>query len=83
METDVAQKFATEGAYRIVYQEEYDAAACPDLPEPTGYDGATMRKEVKGRYIIVRPDKFIFAVCNTTKDLVNASRSLMEMLSGV
>jgi hypothetical protein len=83
IETDVVQKFATEGAYRIVYAEEYDASTCPEMPEPVGYDGARMRKEVKARYVIVRPDRFIFAGCNKGKDLVNASRSLVEVLSGV
>jgi hypothetical protein len=50
-----------------VYQEEYDANTCPDLLEPTGYDGARMRKEVKGSYVVVRLDRFVFAACNTAK----------------
>jgi hypothetical protein len=83
VEADVAKKFATEGAYRVVFAEEYDASACPERPEPVGYDGGRLRKEVKARFVIVRPDRFIFAACNTGKDLVKASRSLVEMLSGV
>ncbi len=82
VEPDVATKSATEGVYRIVYADEYDSSTCPDRPEPVGYDGDRLR-EVKARYVIVRPDRFIFASCNTSKDLVNASRSLVEMLSCV
>jgi len=83
IEADVANKFATEAAFRIVFAEEYDVSTCPERPEPVGYDGARLRREVKAKYIIVRPDRFIFAACNTGKDLVNASKSLVEMLSGV
>ncbi|KAH9213520.1 hypothetical protein DL95DRAFT_302173 [Leptodontidium sp. 2 PMI_412] len=70
-------------AYRILHTELSNPSIWGGLPEPIGYDGSRLRREVEGRYVILRPDRFIFATCNTSVELVHASRSLSEALSGL
>ncbi|GKZ25975.1 hypothetical protein AbraIFM66951_001991 [Aspergillus brasiliensis] len=53
---------------------------CDRRPEPMLYDQFALRKEVRGRYCIVRPDRFIFAACNDTKALHGAIRSMLAYL---
>ncbi|OJJ96094.1 hypothetical protein ASPACDRAFT_54915 [Aspergillus aculeatus ATCC 16872] len=53
---------------------------CNRRPEPMLYDRFALRKEVRGRYCIVRPDRFIFAACNDIKALHGAIRSMLGYL---
>ncbi|KAH6667368.1 hypothetical protein B0J14DRAFT_177283 [Halenospora varia] len=70
-------------AHRILHTDLSNPSIWEGLPEPIGYDGSRMRREVEGRYVILRPDRFIFAICNTSVELIHASRSLSEALSGL
>jgi hypothetical protein len=81
--TASSQKLAVDNAHWIIYKEKWDQSIWRDLPDPVGYDGSRMRKEVKGRYVIVRPDRFIYAACNTSEELIQASRSLAGVFSGL
>jgi hypothetical protein len=47
-----------------------------------GYDGNVLRREVKGKYIIVRPDRIIFAACMDIGELEIAMRELEGMFYG-
>jgi hypothetical protein len=87
VQPNTAVKFDLENAnaeiYRVVYAEEYDVSTCPERPEPTGYDGGRLRKEVKARYVVVRPDRFVFAACNSARELVDVSKELWKVMQGV
>jgi hypothetical protein len=72
-------KCALGRTYRIVQRDEYDSNIWGSLPEPIGYDGRRMRREVHGKYVIVRPDRFVFAACNSARELIEASGSLAAM----
>lgn len=72
-----------KNTYRIIHTDEKDPNLWQGLPDPTGYDGKRMRREVKGRYVIVRPDRFIFAVCGSVGELRDALKALDRMFRGV
>lgn len=75
------QKLSMDNVYRIYYAEEHAKKSSQGPPYMMRYDGARMRKDVKSKFVIVRPDRFVFAECNTTQELVKASRALDEILS--
>lgn len=70
-----------EACFRIIKSDKSNPGIWGDLPDPQGYDGSRLMSEARGRYVIVRPDRFIFAVCNFRFELVEASRALAEMFS--
>lgn len=70
-----------EGCFRIIKSDRSDPGIWGDLPDPQGYDGSRLMREIQGRYVIVRPDRFVFAVCNSGPKLVDASMALAAMLS--
>lgn len=50
-----------------------DPVLCKNRPPPIGYDPLRIRKEVQGRkYVILRPDRFVFAACGTRAELREA-----------
>ena len=66
---------------RIATGEEFAVAPvlCKDRPPPVGYDELRLRKEVKGKkFLIVRPDRFIFAACDSVVEL----KAAVSKLSG-
>ena len=69
-----------EGSFEIIGSDKSHGAIWDGLPHPQGYDGSRMMREMQGRYVIVRPDRFVFAVCHTGAELIEASRSLAMML---
>ncbi|KAG0645327.1 3-(3-hydroxy-phenyl)propionate 3-hydroxycinnamic acid hydroxylase [Hyphodiscus hymeniophilus] len=77
---DVAEKKEVEGIWRLVDAGEYDADVWRGLPEPLGYDVRRLRREVRGRYVILRPDRFVFAACSTGRDLICAVNELNKIL---
>ena len=64
--------------YRLATATEFASnGQCAGRPDPIGYDAHRMSKEVGyNRFIILRPDRFIFAACNTQYELYSATKSL-------
>lgn len=56
---------------------------CENRPEPRYYDPFRMKDEVHGKkFVIVRPDRFIFASSANTKDLCNILQLIEPTLRG-
>ncbi|KAJ9610395.1 hypothetical protein H2200_005172 [Cladophialophora chaetospira] len=54
-----------------------DTVLCKNRPPPIGYDALRLRKETKGKkYVILRPDMFVFAACDTLGELKQAVSKL-------
>ncbi|PWY75026.1 monooxygenase [Aspergillus heteromorphus CBS 117.55] len=57
----------TRSVFQIASAEEFAGSPlCDSRPKPLDYDPHLLRDKVQGRYIIVRPDRFIFASCQDT-----------------
>lgn len=55
---------------------------CHNRPYPRGYNENLMWQNCTGRpYIILRPDRFVFAMCSTAGELEMAAKELEEMFS--
>ncbi|EEA23552.1 hypothetical protein TMatcc_002429 [Talaromyces marneffei ATCC 18224] len=69
--------------YSIATGEEFARSElCKGRPEPRYYNPYRLRKELKGhRYIILRPDRFVFASCSTRDDLMKAVRVLVAYVN--
>ncbi|KAF2094411.1 FAD/NAD(P)-binding domain-containing protein [Rhizodiscina lignyota] len=70
---------ADVAVYRLASGEEFanDEFLCGGRPKPEGYDPHRISKEVSGRrYVILRPDRFVFAACNTKDELHAAAKQL-------
>ncbi|KAJ5679746.1 hypothetical protein N7462_007990 [Penicillium macrosclerotiorum] len=70
--------------FRIASDEEFSQSRlCEGRPKPKFYDPMYMRRELKGmRFVLVRPDRFIFAACNTDQDLRHVVSSAVSFLEG-
>jgi hypothetical protein len=57
--------------YQLATADEFAASPlCEGRPEPRNYDSHYLKKALRGaRYVIVRPDRFIFAACKTPHEL--------------
>lgn len=67
---------------RVATGEEF--AASPDLcrnrPAPRYYDPWRISKEIKGmKFVVVRPDRFVYAACRTSTELTKT----LDALAGV
>lgn len=70
--------------FRIATGEEFaqDARLCKRRPAPMYYDTYRMIREVGGkRYVILRPDRFVFAACRDRDELHEAVRKIEEVLN--
>ena len=68
---------------RIATGDEFgaDTLLCKNRPPPVGYDEMRLHKEVGGKkYVIVRPDRFVFAACDTLVELKEAVSKLRSSL---
>lgn len=68
---------------RIAPGDEFaaDPELCKNRPPPIGYDELRIQKEVRGKkYVILRPDRFVFAACDTPAQLKEAIRKLPSAL---
>jgi hypothetical protein len=68
---------------RVATGEEF--AATPDLcrnrPAPTYYDPYRISKEFKGMtFVVVRPDRFVYAACRTPAELIKTVDGLAGVL---
>ena len=53
---------------------------CHNRPAPRGYRETLMWEIMNGkRYVILRPDRFVFAACSTASELQRATKKLEEM----
>ncbi|PYH44740.1 putative monooxygenase [Aspergillus saccharolyticus JOP 1030-1] len=69
--------------YRIASAEEFSTSPlCSHRPAPLSYDPYSIRKRVPGRYVIVRPDRFVFAACDDATELKEAVESMLGYLYG-
>lgn len=56
---------------------------CKDRPEPRYYQPYRIREEVRGRkFVLVRPDRFVFAACTNIEELGSALQLIEPILSG-
>ncbi|KAE8372286.1 hypothetical protein BDV26DRAFT_274427 [Aspergillus bertholletiae] len=67
--------------FRVASAEEFaQSALCRDRPEPTYYEPHLIRTMVGAKYIIMRPDRVIFAACNDEQDLKTAIGCMNDIL---
>lgn len=69
---------------RIASADEFAASVlCTNRPKPLYYDAHRIQEEIgdQTRYVIVRPDKFIYAACVDREELLEATRQLVADLS--
>ncbi|UNI15993.1 hypothetical protein JDV02_002473 [Purpureocillium takamizusanense] len=67
--------------YRLATADEFaqDPVLCANRPYPTGYDAFRMAREVGSRkFVVLRPDRFVFAATNTAVELHAVARMLRE-----
>jgi hypothetical protein len=63
-------------------REFAESDLCLNRPGPRGYDETLMWKEMKGRrFVILRPDRFVFAACRTRAELEIAVREISRFVS--
>ncbi|VUC22234.1 unnamed protein product [Clonostachys rosea] len=69
--------------YRLATGEEFasDTSLCRGRPKPQYYNPYRMSQEVSGKqFVILRPDRFVFAACSTKAELREALAAL-DLLS--
>jgi hypothetical protein len=81
--TDLAAISASQ-IYRIATGEEFaNSRLCINRAEPVGYDMYQIQVGLQGRrYVLVRPDRFVFAACWSGKDLTEACGKIESLLLG-
>lgn len=68
--------------FRSANAEEFgQSQLCLNRPAPRGYREMLLWESTGKRYAILRPDRFIFAICDTSAELDGAVRRLAEMFS--
>ncbi|KAH7078113.1 hypothetical protein BKA63DRAFT_552239 [Paraphoma chrysanthemicola] len=78
-----AIKYSTS-VHRLATSEEFGATTlCNGRPKPEFYDPYRMSKEVRSKqFAILRPDRFVFAACNGSDELLEAARAITSLASG-
>ncbi|KAE8156377.1 hypothetical protein BDV40DRAFT_281295 [Aspergillus tamarii] len=67
--------------FQIASAEEFARSPlCRGRPEPTYYEPFLIRTEVRAKYIIVRPDRVVFAACEDEQSLKTAIRCMKDIL---
>lgn len=81
---EVASTQDTLRLTRIATAEEFaKSPLCSGRPFPYYYNEYRMKEDTGGhKYLIVRPDRCIYASCADKKELDDAARSLAELLTG-
>ncbi|GAB1207665.1 hypothetical protein APSETT445_006390 [Aspergillus pseudonomiae] len=74
-----------KNVFQIASAEEFARSPlCKGRPEPTYYEPFLMRTEVRAKYIIVRPDRVVFAACEDEQSLKTAiEQQKLYLLLGV
>lgn len=77
------EMITSDQVYQIASDDEFaNSPLCNRRPEPVCYDKHLLRDTVGGKYVIMRPDRFVFAACNTERELAEAVTCMMEILRG-
>lgn len=73
-----------QNVFRLASGEEFaQSHLCANRPEPEFYDPFYLGKALKGRrFTVVRPDRFIFASCDSREDLREIARAVASHLQG-
>ncbi|CAL5874394.1 uncharacterized protein PFLUO_LOCUS8690 [Penicillium psychrofluorescens] len=73
-----------DDVFRLATADEFaQSLLCEGRPAPQYYDPYSLGKELTGtRFIIVRPDRFIFAACNSREDLRQLASRVVSFLQG-
>lgn len=81
--TKSTARFATQ-IYRVATGEEFaKSRLCVNRPVPEGYDMYQIREGFQGRrYVLVRPDRIVYAACGSLKDLRVACGEIPSLLLG-
>ncbi|KAK5995929.1 3-(3-hydroxy-phenyl)propionate/3-hydroxycinnamic acid hydroxylase-like protein [Cladobotryum mycophilum] len=71
-----------EKMYRVATGEEFaESPLCEGRPAPIGYDALRLGKEVnQKRYIFLRPDRFVFAACDSRGEIDRVATRIKELL---
>ena len=70
---------------RLATAKEFaaDTKLCGNRPAPKYYDEHRLKREVGAeKFVIVRPDRFVYAACSTEEDLTRALQSISLTLEG-
>lgn len=69
--------------FRVATAEEFASSKlCEGRPKPLYYDELRMHKEFpEEQYIVVRPDRIVFAACRTGEELVHALKQISRVLN--
>ena len=80
---DYEQALVSTRLYRSASAEEFaQSDLCQFRPLPYGYNEKHMWETMAGKiYILLRPDRFVFAACSTKAELEQAAHRLVEMFS--
>lgn len=76
--------FVGRNIYRVASAAEFaaDPVLCKGRPEPRGYDPHRMSREVGNKmFVILRPDRVVFAACDTRSELVFAAQALRKLIT--
>jgi hypothetical protein len=67
--------------FRSATAEEFaQSELCIDRPFPRGYNELLMWQACKGmRYVVLRPDRFVFAMCQSRLELEHAAKRLVDI----
>jgi hypothetical protein len=81
---NITSDIPQDSVYRIATAEEFAATElCRNRPYPIGYDAHRIKKDVRGRkYVLVRPDRFVYAACSTGAELSVACDRIPTTLLG-
>ena len=72
--------------FRLATADEFSSSAslCRGRPIPQFYDMYRMKKDLGGkRFAIIRPDRFLYAACDTVKDLEHICRGIQKTLGSL
>ncbi|KAF7589571.1 hypothetical protein BBP40_004150 [Aspergillus hancockii] len=70
-----------ENLFQIASAEDFARSPlCTGRPEPNYYEPFFIRTEVDAKYIIVRPDRFVFATCDDEQSLKTAVGHMLDLL---
>lgn len=77
------EKFSDVTVHRVVTAEEFaQSPLCKNRPIPIGYDPYRLGKEVDHkRFLFLRPDRIIFAACDTKAEVNKAARQIAAFLA--
>lgn len=69
---------STVDVFRLATGDEFALEdICRNRPAPRYYDEFRMKRDLRGaKYVLVRPDRFVFAACHTKDELEKAAKAL-------